>query len=73
MSFVLQLIELTIGFHPRMRVSFSRISGNSRPILLPDFLKQYFPLTCHLKILEVSNNNKPISMEMAPILFNQSC
>lgn len=62
----------TVSFHVRVTVSFSRISENSWNIVLREFLKRYFLLTCHMKRVEVSNNNKPISMEMVSILCNQS-
>lgn len=52
-----------VSFHSRMTVSFTGTSENSWTIL-HEFLKHYFLLIRHVKILEVSNNNKPISMEM---------
>lgn len=53
-----------ITFHLRVTVPFSRTSKNSWTILLHEFLKYYFLLACLMKRVEVSNNNKPISMEM---------
>jgi hypothetical protein len=41
-------------------------------MLLHEFLKYYFLLTCHVKILEAGGNTEPISMEMMWILFNKS-